>query len=69
VSSDPIRNKLAAVIAFSLAVVVSYEDSLPGRLKRWFSFLVGTKKFAESPRTGLLAGGFKFLAKTTLVRM
>ena len=51
-------NKLAAVIAFRLRVVGSYEESLAGRLKGCFSVLVGTKNFAETLRTGLLAGGF-----------
>ena len=44
----------------------SYEESLAGRLKGCFSFLVGTKNFAETLSTGLLAGGFNFLAKITL---
>jgi hypothetical protein len=57
------------VITFRLAVVGSYEESLAGRLKGCFSFLVGTKNFAETLSTGLLAEGFKFLAKTTLVGM
>ena len=55
------------VITFILFVVGSYAESLAGRLKGYFSFLMGTKNFVRTLSTGLLAGGFKFLAKTTLV--
>ena len=61
------RDLEAAVITISLPVVGSYVESLAGRLKGCFAFLVGTTKFVETLSTGLLAGVFKFLTKTTLV--
>ena len=57
------RDLEATVITFRLAVVGSYAESLAGRLKGCFSFLVGITKFVETLSTGPFSGRFQIFGE------